>query len=58
MAEATNQRDGNRATDQVSTRVRYRDLPEPAGLRKYLGASVIITATALGSGELIVWVMR
>jgi hypothetical protein len=38
--------------------VRYRDLPEPAGLRKYLGASVIITATALGSGELILRVMR
>jgi hypothetical protein len=32
-----------------------RDLPEPQGLRKYMGASVIITATALGSGELILW---
>ena len=35
--------------------VEYRDLPEPQGLRKYAGASVIITATALGSGELILW---
>ena len=35
--------------------VEYRDLPEPQGLRNYLGASVIITATALGSGELILW---
>ena len=26
-------------------------------MRKYLGASVIIAATALGSGELILWVM-
>jgi len=35
--------------------VEYRDLPEPRGLRKYMGASVIILATALGSGELILW---
>ncbi len=33
----------------------YRDLPEPRGLRNYLGASVIILATALGSGELLLW---
>lgn len=32
-----------------------RDLPEPRRLRNYMGASVIITATALGSGELILW---
>jgi hypothetical protein len=32
-----------------------RELPEPEGLGKYMGASVIITATALGSGELILW---
>jgi hypothetical protein len=38
--------------------VRYRDLPEPRSLRNYMGASVIILATALGSGELILWVMR
>ena len=31
--------------------VEYRDLPEPQPLRKYLGASVILLATALGSGE-------
>jgi hypothetical protein len=35
--------------------VEYRDLPEPQSLRKYMGASVIILATALGSGELILW---
>jgi len=34
---------------------KYRDLPEPQSLRNYLGASVIILATALGSGELILW---
>jgi len=33
----------------------YRDLPEPASLRRYLGASVILAATAMGSGELIIW---
>lgn len=35
--------------------VTYADLPEPRGLRHYLGASVILTATALGSGELVLW---
>lgn len=35
--------------------VPYADLPEPKGLRRYLGASVILTATALGSGELVLW---
>src|ERR671918_45907 len=35
--------------------VEYRDLPDPKGLRTYLGASVILLATALGSGELILW---
>src|SRR4051812_26146710 len=35
--------------------VGYRDLPEPQGLRKYMGASIILTATALGSGELVLW---
>ncbi|MQA87325.1 MAG: hypothetical protein GEV03_22525 [Streptosporangiales bacterium] len=35
--------------------VPYRDLPEPRRLRNYIGASVIITATALGSGELVLW---
>ncbi|HKH12224.1 MAG TPA: Nramp family divalent metal transporter [Rubrobacter sp.] len=35
--------------------VRYRDLPDPEPLRKYIGASVILLATALGSGELLIW---
>ncbi len=41
--------------DKYLPGVEYRDLPEPQGLRKYVGASVILTATALGSGELILW---
>src|SRR5918995_1087195 len=35
--------------------VEYRDLPEPASLWRYMGASVILAATAMGSGELIIW---
>lgn len=32
-----------------------QDLPEPIPVRKLLGASVVILATALGSGEFIIW---
>jgi len=32
-----------------------RDLPEPLPLSKLLGASVVILATATGSGEFIIW---
>ncbi|RBM11529.1 hypothetical protein DI005_33320 [Prauserella sp. PE36] len=35
--------------------VELRDLPEPVRLRKITGASVIILATAIGSGEMILW---
>ncbi|GAA0940625.1 Nramp family divalent metal transporter [Pseudonocardia zijingensis] len=35
--------------------VDFRDLPEPVPLRKVSGASVIILATAIGSGEMILW---
>src|SRR5688500_20356936 len=57
MAETTERRDES-ATELPSKYLpaaTYRDLPEPRGLRKYMGASVIILATALGSGELILW---
>jgi hypothetical protein len=57
MAEATERR-GELATELPSKylpAVEYRDLPEPRRLRNYLGASVILLATALGSGELILW---
>jgi hypothetical protein len=33
----------------------FRDLPEPVPLRKVAGASVIILATAIGSGEIVLW---
>jgi hypothetical protein len=58
MAEATNRGDGNLATVLPSNylpAVEYQDLPDPRGLRKYLGASVILTAIAMGSGELLFW---
>lgn len=35
--------------------VPYRDLPEPKSLKAILGASIIITATAIGSGEFVLW---
>ncbi|HEY6738794.1 MAG TPA: Nramp family divalent metal transporter, partial [Actinopolymorphaceae bacterium] len=35
--------------------VTLRDLPEPVPLGKLTGASVIILATAIGSGEFILW---
>jgi hypothetical protein len=57
MAERTEQR-GELATELPSRylpAVPYRDLPEARSLRNYMGASVIILATALGSGELILW---
>src|ERR687896_648425 len=57
MAETTDRR-GEFATELPSKylpAVKYRDLPEARSLRNYMGASVIILATALGSGELILW---
>jgi hypothetical protein len=57
MAESTEPRE-EFATELPSNYLppaKYRDLPEPRNLRKYMGASVIILATALGSGELILW---
>jgi hypothetical protein len=59
MAEATDRPgDGNLATELPSKHlpaVEYRDLPEPVSVWKIVGASAIISATALGSGEFILW---
>ena len=58
MADTT-QRSGELASELPSNNVlpavEYRDLPDPKGVSTYLGASVILLATALGSGELILW---
>ena len=58
MAETTERREEfatELPSNSVLPQVTYRDLPEPQSLRNYLGASVILLATALGSGELILW---
>jgi hypothetical protein len=58
MAEATNREGGSNGWMLPSKHLPQRgvqDLPEPQPLRKYIGASVILLATALGSGELILW---
>src|ERR687898_759338 len=57
MAETTDPREefATELPSRYLPQAKYRDLPEPRGLRKYMGASVIILATALGSGELILW---
>jgi hypothetical protein len=57
LADTAEQR-GEFATELPSKylpQVKYRDLPEARSLRNYMGASVILLATALGSGELILW---
>lgn len=58
MAESVESNKPRLATELPSKylpAVGYRDLPEPRGLRRYMGASIILTATALGSGELVLW---
>src|ERR671913_908940 len=57
MAETTDPREefATELPSRYLPSVKYRDLPEPRSLRNYMGASVIILATALGSGELILW---
>jgi hypothetical protein len=59
MADVADRPGGGRIAPELPSRnlpgVEYRDLPEPVPLRKIVGASVIISATAMGSGELIIW---
>ncbi|MQA97037.1 MAG: hypothetical protein GEV11_21220 [Streptosporangiales bacterium] len=58
MAEPSTQAEGRTAVElptKYLPAVTYRDLPEPRRLRNYMGASIILSATALGSGELILW---
>jgi hypothetical protein len=59
MADVVEGRGSSKIASELPTKylpgVEYRDLPEPRSLRNYMGASVIILATALGSGELILW---
>src|SRR5215211_7545764 len=58
MAETTAREatgDGWNISTKYLPEPEVQDLPEPQPLRTYLGASVILLATALGSGELILW---
>lgn len=58
MTETAGTRTAQVATELPSRwlpAAQYRDLPEPRKLGNYIGASVILSATALGSGELILW---
>jgi hypothetical protein len=58
MAENTSREatgDGWNIPSKYLPEPEYRELPDPRPLRVYLGASVILLATALGSGELIIW---
>src|SRR5919106_103953 len=59
MAEATDREVRNADGWNVPTKnlppMEVRDLPEPVPLGKIIGASVILLATALGSGELLIW---
>jgi hypothetical protein len=58
MAEVTNREatgDGWNIPSKYLPEPEYRELPDPQPLRAYVGASVILLATALGSGELIIW---
>src|SRR5215211_8097695 len=58
MAETTAREatgDGWNISTKYLPEPEVQDLPEPQPLRTYLGASVILLATALGSGEVILW---
>lgn len=58
MTGATESRDSSPAftlPSRYHPQPELRDLPEPVGLRKVSGASVIILATAIGSGEYVLW---
>jgi hypothetical protein len=58
MAETTAREatgDGWNISTKYLPELKVEDLPEPQPLRAYMGASVILLATALGSGELIIW---
>ncbi|MGH2734102.1 MAG: Nramp family divalent metal transporter, partial [Actinomycetota bacterium] len=58
MAVVDERRPGDVATEipsKVLPAVPYRDLPEPVPLRAIVGASVILLATSIGSGEFVLW---
>ena len=52
---AADAQEGWNVPSRVLPPIGSQDLPEPIPLGKIIGASVVILATALGSGELIIW---
>ena len=52
---AGDQQEGWNVPSRVLPSIGSQDLPEPIPVRKLLGASVVILATALGSGEFLIW---
>src|ERR671910_3310818 len=54
-ATAAAAQEGWNVPSRVLPPIGSRDLPEPIPVGKLLGASVVILATALGSGEFLIW---
>jgi Mn2+/Fe2+ NRAMP family transporter len=54
-ATAAAAQEGWNVPSRVLPAIGSQDLPEPIPVRKLLGASVVILATAMGSGEFIIW---
>jgi hypothetical protein len=54
VADAEAQEGWNVPTGRLPA-IGSQDLPEPIPVRELLGASVVILATALGSGEFLIW---
>ncbi len=52
---AGQEQEGWNVPSRVLPAIGSQDLPEPVPVRKLLGASVVILATALGSGEFVIW---
>jgi len=52
---AGDQQEGWNVPSRVLPAIGSQDLPEPIPVRKLLGASVVILATAMGSGEFVIW---
>jgi hypothetical protein len=54
-AAAAAAQEGWNVPSRVLSAIGSQDLPEPIPVRQLLGASVVILATALGSGEFLIW---
>jgi hypothetical protein len=59
MSEAAGRREGGRVALEVPSGqlppVEYRDLPEPLPLGRIIGPGVLLAASAVGSGEFVLW---